>query len=574
MWEHNGSIRSIGLPRLLPPITDKFLPLIWEEHCTECAIPECYQSCVLYEKRPDGACRRFSNGIEFESSGKNTSARIQFKRWGKLESIVPQRSIEARWYPFLEILNNFIWWVGTTSTHILGKPVVQNALSWRRRRWVGKEFFTGGVINKTLLIEIIECQYESIFIVEIASTSRVFFSSSFNAPKGASQHSITIPAEVFLNLGLLIRIAPSGDYGSDVVFGLLELLELASQPNDSVVKPAEFVKCVVWDLDNTLWSGIYSEDEDLIQIRPEALEVIRILDSRGILNSIASKNNESEVIPKLRELGIIDYFLIPKINWEPKSKNIVEIAQSLDIGLDTFLFIDDSEFELAEVATTLKQVRVRSSINLENILDESFLNPKVSLESKNRRGMYQLDLIRKEGERDSGLDYRSFLLNSNLEMSVQLIEENELSRAHELLSRTNQLNISGKRYTLDELRTEILLPNVKWISANVNDKYGSYGQVLIAKVVTTPVEILIEELAISCRVAERRVEDSFFQHIRDTTAELGKPLIVSFTESGKNQRMEVALQRMGFQKRHSGEYVLSGEKILVDSVIVKSKRLN
>ena len=231
----------------------------------------------------------------------------------------------------------------------MGKPVVQNALSWRRRRWVGKEFFTGGVKDKTLFIEIIESEYESIFIVEIASNSRVFFSSSFNVPKGASQHTITIPSEVFLNLGLLIRIVPSGDDGSDVVFGLLELLELATQPNDAVVKPAEFVKCVVWDLDNTLWSGIYSEDKDLIQIRSEALEVIRVLDSRGILNSIASKNSESEVVPKLRELGIIDYFLTPKINWEPKSKNIVEIAQSLDIGLDTFLFIDDSEFELAEV---------------------------------------------------------------------------------------------------------------------------------------------------------------------------------------------------------------------------------
>ena len=340
------------------------------------------------------------------------------------------------------------------------------------------------------------------------------------------------------------------------------------------MKPAEFVKCVVWDLDNTLWNGIYSEDKDSVQLRLEVLEVIRVIDSRGILNSIASKNDEFEIVPKLRELGILHYFLAPKINWEPKSKNITEIAESLGIGLDTFLFIDDSEFELAEVAAMLKQVRVRSSLSLENILNESFLNPKVSPESKNRREMYQLDLIRKEGERDSGLDYRNFLLNSNLEMSVQLINKDGLSRAHELLSRTNQLNISGKRYTLDELRTETLLPNVKWISASVNDKYGSYGQVLIAKVVSTPAEILIEELAISCRVAERRVEDSFFQHIRETTTELGKPLVVSFSESGKNQRMEAALQRMGFQKRHSGGYVLSGDSILADSLIVKPKSLN
>jgi FkbH-like protein len=425
-----------------------------------------------------------------------------------------------------------------------------------------------------LFIEIIESKFEAIFMVEIANTSRIFFSSSFKAPKGQSQHSIVIPGEVFSNLDLLIRIIPSGDDGSNVVFGLLELLEFSTQSNDSMAKPAEFVKCVVWDLDNTLWSGIYSEDKESIQLRTEVLEVIRVIDSRGILNSIASKNNESEIVPKLQELGILDFFLSPKINWEPKSKNIVEIAESLDISLDTFLFIDDSEFELAEVAAMLKQVRVQSSLSLENILEESFLNPKLSLESKNRREMYQLDLTRKKGEKDSGLDYRNFLLNSNLEMSVQLIEEDELSRAHELLSRTNQLNISGKRYTLGELRTEVLLPNVKWISASVNDKYGSYGQVLIAKIVATRTEIRIEELAISCRVAERRVEDSFFRHIRDTTTELGKSLIVSFLESGKNQRMELSLQRMGFQKLHSGEYALSSETILVDSKIVKSNSLS
>jgi hypothetical protein len=109
MWEHNGNIRSLCMPRLLPPNTHKFLPLIWEEHCTECAIPECYQSCVLYEKRPDGACRRFLNGIEFESTGNKPSVRIQFKRWGKLESVIAQRSIAARWYPFLEVLNNVVW---------------------------------------------------------------------------------------------------------------------------------------------------------------------------------------------------------------------------------------------------------------------------------------------------------------------------------------------------------------------------------------------------------------------------------------------------------------------------------
>jgi FkbH-like protein len=419
------------------------------------------------------------------------------------------------------------------------------------------------------MIQIEQALQECEIFVEVANSDRVFFKFGVTVPKGQSRHQITIPKVIFVNPDLLIRIVPSGDDDLEITFGLVELLELDAKTESLVQTSADFVKCVVWDLDNTVWHGIISEDPESIQLRHEVVDAIKSLDSRGILNSISSKNDEGEVLPKLKELGILEYFLSPKINWRPKSINIREIATTLNIGLDSFLFIDDSEFELAEVASTLRQVRTMNSSNLENFLDEPFLNPNISPESRMRREMYQVDLLRKQIATESGLDYNSFLLNSDLELSIGFINsEQELLRAFELLSRTNQLNMSGKKYTFDELSLLVSDSRSIWFTGQVKDKYGNYGQVLVSKVQINPTFLLVEELAISCRVAERRVEDSFIQALREQDFGVNKKIVSKFIESGKNQRMKEAIQRMGFQKKDTGEFVLPPEVTLKDATIV------
>lgn len=114
-------------------------------------------------------------------------------------------------------------------------------------------------------------------------------------------------------------------------------------------EPEQAVKCVVWDLDNTLWTGVLLEDTR-VSLRPEVPGILRALDERGILHSIASRNDRAIAMEKLREFGLGEYFLWPQINWNPKSDSIRAIADNLRLGLDTFAFIDDQPFELAEVA--------------------------------------------------------------------------------------------------------------------------------------------------------------------------------------------------------------------------------
>ncbi len=571
MWEHNGSIKAIGALSKLPSEYKNFLPLIWEEHCTECAVPECYKSCALFERRPDGACRRFTEGISLISSRAGSSSRIQFKRWGKLESPIGGRVISSNLYPYLELLNNLVWFAVSKLTFTTGNPKYQQAWSWRRRSWVEQSKPNLDPKDRVLMVQVMQASQKCIVSVEVANSQRVFFKSGVLIPEGKSIHQITIPKAIFLNPDLLIRIIPSGDEGIEITFGLVELLEVDQNTKSFLDKPADFVKCVVWDLDNTVWQGVISEDPESIQLRNEVVEAIKILDSRGILNSISSKNDEGEVIPKLKELGILDYFLSPKINWLPKSINISEIAATLNINIDTFLFIDDSEFELAEVSNSLPQIRTMNSLNLENFLSESFLNPKISPESRTRREMYQVDLLRKQIAVDSGLDYNTFLLNSDLELSLGSINsEEELSRTFELLSRTNQLNISGKKYTLEELSSLVSDSSSNWYTGQVKDKYGDYGQVLVSRVRIHPTFLLVEELAISCRVAERRVEDSFFQGLREQEFGVKKEIVVKFSESEKNKRMKESIQRMGFQRKETGEFSLPPEVELKDSSVVKS----
>src|SRR5690606_34437348 len=97
------------------------------------------------------------------------------------------------------------------------------------------------------------------------------------------------------------------------------------------------IKCVVWDLDNTLWDGILLEDAQVTP-RPHVVEHIRRLDRMGVLHSIASKNDPDTALAKLRELGLEELFLYPQIGWNAKSDSVRHIAKALNLGLDAFAF--------------------------------------------------------------------------------------------------------------------------------------------------------------------------------------------------------------------------------------------
>jgi FkbH-like protein len=117
-------------------------------------------------------------------------------------------------------------------------------------------------------------------------------------------------------------------------------------------------KCLVWDLDNTLWDGVCLEGA--VRLRPEAADTIAALDRRGILHSVASRGDAEVALAQLRTFELDEYFLAPKINWLPKPTNILAIGRELGIPLDAMAFVDDEPFELEQVAAMLRRPRRRS----------------------------------------------------------------------------------------------------------------------------------------------------------------------------------------------------------------------
>ena len=154
----------------------------------------------------------------------------------------------------------------------------------------------------------------------------------------------------------------------------------------------------LWDLDNTLWDGVLIEG-DQVRLRAGIPQLLKYLDERGILQSIASNNDHQSAWKELTRLGVADYFLYPQINWTPKSRNISAIAKQLGTGLDILAFVDDNPFEPDEVASTLPGVaRVRAEDALGLINDPRFRGDGTE-ESRLRRRYYKEQIVQKKRRR-------------------------------------------------------------------------------------------------------------------------------------------------------------------------------
>lgn len=127
----------------------------------------------------------------------------------------------------------------------------------------------------------------------------------------------------------------------------------------------KLIKCVIWDLDNTIWDGTISEQEEIKELKAGVLEAICFFDKMGIIQSISSKNDKSLAEELLRKFDIYKYFVSTSINWNRKSEGINETVKSLNIGMDSVVFIDDSSYERAEVLENCKGIRVYDENSVE-----------------------------------------------------------------------------------------------------------------------------------------------------------------------------------------------------------------
>jgi FkbH-like protein len=314
------------------------------------------------------------------------------------------------------------------------------------------------------------------------------------------------------------------------------------------------VKCIVWDLDHTVWNGVLLEDKQ-VTLRRGVTETIRTLDERGILHSIASRNDHGAAMARLDEFGLADYFLYPQINWGSKSTSVQAVAEKLNIGLDAIAFVDDQPFERDEVAFALPQVRCLDATGLPELTRMPELMPRFFTEdSRRRRQMYQADQVRREAEERFDGAQDEFLAGLGMRFEVAPAVESDLQRAEELTVRTNQLNTTGVTYSYEELDEFRKSDRHLLLTASLTDRYGPYGTIGLALVETVGADWHLRLLLMSCRVISRGVGTVLVNHIKRRARNAGARLLADFVPTDRNRMMSVSLRFNGFTElSHAGD---------------------
>ncbi len=313
------------------------------------------------------------------------------------------------------------------------------------------------------------------------------------------------------------------------------------------------IKCVVWDLDETIWCGTLLES-DKVLLKPNIKEIIQTLDSRGILHSISSKNNFDDAMAKLKKFGLDEYFLYPEIGWNAKSVAIGRIQNNLNFGMDTILFVDDQQFERDEVWNVHPEVMCVDAGEYLNFIDAPYLNPRfITTDSVKRRQMYLADITRNNLEESFGGPSEAFLASLDMKFQISEAKEDDLKRAEELTVRTNQLNATGITYGYDELTRFRQSDQHKLFVCELKDRYGDYGKIGLALVEINKESWYLKLMLMSCRVMSRGVGTVLMSYLMEEAKKSGKKMLADFRKTERNRMMHVSYKFSNFKEIRSDD---------------------
>lgn len=309
-------------------------------------------------------------------------------------------------------------------------------------------------------------------------------------------------------------------------------------------------KVIVVDCDNTLWAGVLGEDGEAgVTLKHEHLlfqQQLKELKNKGLLLAICSKNNEQEVVDffQNKEMPLsLEDFVSYKINWERKSENIREIAEELNLSVDSFVFIDDSQVECAEVRENCPGVLVlevpeQPSEHAAFISQLwCFGNTHTTREDAGRTQMYKENALRSR-EMKGITSYARFMDQLKVVIDIRELAPDNVERVAQLTQRTNQFNTNKKVFSADEILHYSKAPGHKIYTVNVSDRFGDYGLVGVL-FMNIGDELVIEGLLLSCRAMGRGVE---YEMLRKAGEEAQSRSIahvrILFTKTPRNRPAE------------------------------------
>lgn len=348
-------------------------------------------------------------------------------------------------------------------------------------------------------------------------------------------------------------------------------------------------KCIVLDLDNTLWGGVIGEDGiDKIKLGPDKegkpfldfQKKLLELNKRGILLAINSKNNLEDVMNVLKSHKYMilkeNNFSSLKINWKDKASNLREISKELNIGLDSLVFFDDDPLNISLVKSILPEVE---SIVMPNdysdypdLLDKLFFFETTNITQEDfKRGQLYIEQRQRDESSKNFSDLDDFLKSLNLKILISKNSEKDIPRIAQLINKTNQFNMTTLRMSEEEVRSYISSNSKIIYSIEINDKFGDYGLSGVLLVSLSGDLAMIDNFLLSCRVLGRKVENTILNYLFEQLKKKGiKRVDAKFIKSKKNKPAESLYSESGFNIKSKNEESTEYSIILGNESLLKS----
>jgi FkbH-like protein len=318
-------------------------------------------------------------------------------------------------------------------------------------------------------------------------------------------------------------------------------------------------KAVALDCDDTLWRGICGEDgpQGVILDPPRrALQQFMLAQyGAGMLLCLCSKNNVEDVLDTFRlhrEMPLrLDHFVSWRINWSPKPVSLAALAEELELGLDSFIFVDDNAKECREVEASCAEVLCLTLPAREEEIPDflrhvwAFDRLRVTEEDRTRSEMYAQELERHRAEKQAS-SLETFLNSLQLEVRIASMSPKDLARVAQLTQRTNQMNFTTVRRSESDIQALLQSGKAECLTVHVSDRFGSYGLAGAIVFRTTSDAILIDTFLLSCRALGRGVEHRMMAALGDIARQRGlRSVEARFVRSQRNRPALLFLESVG-----------------------------
>ena len=306
-------------------------------------------------------------------------------------------------------------------------------------------------------------------------------------------------------------------------------------------------KVLALDLDNTLWKGVVSEDGvDAIEPNELLQRKALMLKECGVVLVALSKNNPEDVAPALRDARMLlheDDFAAMRVNWDAKSLNLSDVARELNVGIDSFVFVDDNPGNRAEMRASLPEVTITP---FPPDLSLYFHSAVLTDEDRMRTAHYKAEsLRRKEASRLSLDDY---LRSLDIKNEIHLIHEEEFARVAQLAQKTNQFNVCTNRWTEDDVRSFAADSRHAIFTLHSSDRFGDLGLVAFVHATIDGDAAEIVDWVMSCRAMNRRIEFVMEDEVERALASRGvKKISAAWKRTSKNNPVENLFDSFGFE---------------------------